>query len=336
MQKAIRWGILATGAIAHKFTKDLLLLAGDSGAVVAAVGSRSRDKAAEFAGLYGIPHVHGSYEELAADPDVDIIYVATPHPAHKDCSILCLKAGKHVLCEKPFAINARETEEVIRFARKSGLFLMEAMWTRYTPAIIKAREWLASGVIGEVKMLRADFGFRSGSGPDKRLLNLKLGGGALLDVGIYTVSLASMVFGESPSEIRSLAYIGETGVDEQSSTVFKYRGGGIASLNTAIRSSLANDAWIFGTKGRIHLPRFAYGRTAELFTGSNAGNGKDATETYSPDVAGEGYHFEASEAMRCIREDRTESVIMPLDETLAIMKTMDAVRDQWNLRYPGE
>jgi predicted dehydrogenase len=249
---------------------------------------------------------------------------------------MCLKAGKHVLCEKPFAINAAETAEVIRLARESGLFLMEAMWTRYTPAVVKAREWIASGAIGDIKLLKAEFGFKSGSGPDKRLYKPELGGGALLDIGIYTVSLASMIYGKQPSEIKSFVRIGTTGVDEHSSTIFRYEGGKMASLNSSIIMPLGNDAVIYGENGRIHLPMFAYGKRAELYAGRAAApNG--TPEVFSSDAdKGHGYHYEASEAVRCIREGSTESSIMPLDETLAIMKTMDAIRSQWGLKYPGE
>lgn len=217
MKKEIRWGILAPGSIAHKFVRGLELL---EDAKVVAVGSRSIGRAETFAQQYGIAKAYGSYEELASDPDIDIVYVATPHSAHKECALLCLKAGKAVLCEKPFTVNTKEAEEVIQYARESKLFLMEAMWIRYLPVIIKVREWLYKGVIGEVKMLKADFGFRIEWNPEGRLLNPALAGGALLDAGIYPVSFASMVFGKQPVEIKSMSYIGTTGVDEQFTTLF--------------------------------------------------------------------------------------------------------------------
>jgi predicted dehydrogenase len=198
--RRIRWGILGTGRIAGQFARGLAAL---DDAELVAVGSRAAQTAAEFADEHGVPHRHASYADLAADPDLDAIYVATPHPFHKGNSLLCLGAGKAVLCEKPFTINAAEAEEVVAAARGQGRFLMEAMWTRFVPAAARVRELLAEGAIGEVRMLRADFGYRAGIDPNGRLFNLALGGGALLDVGVYTVSFASMVFGAQPSQITS-------------------------------------------------------------------------------------------------------------------------------------
>lgn len=327
MVQPIRWGILGPGGIAHKFVTGLQEL---EGAELAAVGSRTKEKAEAFAGEYGFARAHGSYEELAHDPEVDIIYVATPHPAHKENVLLCLKAGKAVLCEKPFTINAQEAEEMIACARASGVFLMEAMWTRFLPAIVQVREWLRKGVIGDIRMVKADFGFSIGWDPQSRLLNPELGGGALLDAGIYPVSFASMVLGSQPDEIRSLAHMGKTGVDEQFSLLFGYSQGRIANLSGAVRTRMVSDAWILGTEGQIHVPRFLFARSANLLV-----EGQEPV-VCEPPFPGNGYQHEAAEAMRCLREGRTESEIMPLDETLAIMKTMDAVRQQWGLKYPGE
>jgi dihydrodiol dehydrogenase / D-xylose 1-dehydrogenase (NADP) len=319
MRDVIRWGILAPGKISHKFIKGLSVL---KDAQVAAVGSRSMERAADFAKQYNIPKAYGSYEELVNDPDIDIVYVATPHPSHKDCTLLCLKAGKAVLCEKPFTVNTAEAEEVIKYAREKKLFLMEAMWTRYKPTTVKAREWLSQGAIGEVRMLKADFGFRGEWNPEGRLLNPELGGGALLDVGIYPVSFASMIFG-TPVKISSMAHIGETGVDEQFSVLLGYEGGKIACLNGAVRTDLVNDVWIFGTEGSIHLPNFIWAKSAILSV-----KGKEPV-VYEPEIEGNGYNYEAEEAMRCLREGKLESEIMPLDETISIMKTMDRIREEW-------
>ena len=193
--KTVKWGIMGPGTISHKFVQSLKCL---DGCEATAVGSRSKERAGEFAAQYGINRAYGSYEGLANDPDIDIIYVSTPHTAHFECTLMCLKAGKAVLCEKPFTINAKEAEILITTARTYGLFLMEAMWTRFLPAIVKVRELLAEGAIGEVRMLRADFGFRGKFDPLSRYLNPKIGGGALLDVGVYPVSFASMIFGIIP------------------------------------------------------------------------------------------------------------------------------------------
>lgn len=327
MKKTIGWGILATGTIAHKFCEGLKHL-GD--AEIVAVASRTPEKAQAFREKYGIRRAYGSYEDLVKDPEVDIVYIATPHPFHFDAAMLCLRAGKPVLCEKPITLNAREAEALIAYAREKRLFLMEAMWTRYLPAIVKVREWLGSGLIGEVRFLKADFGYRCAWDPQGRLLNPALGGGALLDVGIYPVSFASMVFGMQPQTIKSLAHIGETRVDEQFAALFGYEGGKLAALSGALRTDFVNDAVIMGTKGRIHIPDFFFAKTATLHLDS----GKE--EVFGPEFEGNGYQYEAAEAIRCLREGRLESSVMPLDETLAIMRTMDAIRSQWGLRYPGE
>lgn len=327
MTDKIRWGILSTGWIAKKFAEGLSVL---PDAEIVAVGSRVQETANAFGDRFSVPHRHASYKALAADPDVDVVYVGTPHPFHKDNSLLCLEAGKAVLCEKPFAINAGEAEEAISLAREKGLFLMEAMWTRYIPIIVKLRELLADGVIGEVRMLTADLGFRSEFDPKSRLFDPELGGGALLDVGIYPISFASMVLG-TPSHIVSMATMGRTGVDEQAGIVFGYDGGQLAILHTALQTNTAIEATVMGTKGkiRVHSPWF-YGTALTLsIEGSE-------DEVFSLPYEGNGYNFEAAEVMRCLREDKLESDVMPLDETLAIMRTMDAIRAQWRLEYPME
>jgi predicted dehydrogenase len=327
MAETLRWGILGTGAIARKFAEGL---ASADGAQLTAVGSRSQDSAEDFAGRFSVPHRHGSYAALAGDEAVDVIYVATPHCAHKDNTLLCLSAGKAVLCEKPFAINAAEAREMIGAARREGLLLMEAMWTRFLPAMVRLRELLAAGAIGEVRMVQADFGFRTAWRPEGRLLNPHLGGGALLDVGVYTVSLASMILGP-PARIAGVAHLGETGVDEQAGIVLLHDGGQIAVLSTAVRTSTPREATILGTEGyiRIHSPWFRPGRMT-LSTGRR----KD--KLLKLPFKGNGYSYEAEEVMNCLRAGRTESDLMGLDETLSIMETMDEIRAQWGLKYPME
>jgi len=324
----IRWGILGTGRIAAKFAEGLSAL---PDAELVAVGSRARDTADAFGEERNVPHRHPSYEKLAQDPDVDVIYVATPHPMHKDNSLLCLENGKAVLCEKPFAINAAEAEAMIRAARERRLFLMEAMWTRFLPTLVKAREWLAAGLIGEPRMVTASFGMRAQFDPESRLFSLALGGGGLLDVGVYAVSFASMVLGSRPAQIASVAQLGETGVDEQAAMVMRYERGQMAVLSCAVRTALVHEASIIGTLGRIALaPPFWRGTTATLFV-----SGKD-DETLELPYEGNGYNCEAAEVMRCLREGKPESDVMPLDESLDIMKMMDAMRAQWGLKYPTE
>ena len=326
MQKKIKWGIMGPGRIAHKFAQSLKC---SEGAEITAVGSRSPERAVAFAKEYGISRSYGSYTELAADPDVDIIYIATPHPAHFECALLCLKAGKAVLCEKPFTMNAHETKIIIQTAGASKLFLMEAMWMRYLPAIVKVRELLAQGAIGEIRMIKADFGNRIPWDPAGRLLNPELGGGALLDVGIYPVSFASMILGANPTKITGIAYLGETGVDEQFSAVLGYEAGRIAALSGAVRASLPNEARIIGTEGYIRVPDFWRASSLELYQ-----NGK--MEKFEIPFRSTGYIPEAEEAMYCLREGLIESSIMPLDESLKIMKILDTLRKQWGLKYPQE
>lgn len=325
--RKIRWGILSTGWIARKFAQGLSVL---PDAEIVAVGSRAQETADAFGDEYGVPRRYATYEALAADPDVDVVYIGTPHPFHKDNAILNLEAGKAVLLEKPFTINAGEAEEVVALAREKGLFLMEAMWSRYIPIIVKLRELLAEGAIGGVRMLTADLGFRSEFDPKSRLFDPDLGGGALLDVGIYPISFASMVLG-TPTRIASLAAMGQTGVDEQAGVVFGYDGGQLTILHTALRTSTVHEATVMGTEGkiRVHSPWF-YGTTLTLSI-----EGRD-DEVISLPYEGNGYNFEAAEVNKRLREGKLESEIMPLDETLALMQTMDTIRAQWGLKYPME
>ncbi|MEK3712905.1 Gfo/Idh/MocA family protein [Paenibacillus sp. FSL R7-0333] len=324
----IKWGILSTGWIAHQFATDL---AHASNGVAYAVGSRSQESADKFAADHGIPVAYATYEELVNDPDVDAIYIGTPHPFHRENALLALRAGKAVLCEKPFTVNSAELEEVVAYAREHKLFLMEAMWSRYIPAHVKVREWLAAGRIGEVKLVKADLGFRSDWNPEGRLLNPVLGGGALLDVGIYPVSFTSMVLGPHPESIASTVHIGETGVDEHFSLLLSYGNGVSASLHAGIRLNLDDEAYIYGTEGSIVVNgTLVNPKSAELYV-----NGELA-ERFEDDRASVGYCFEAEEVGRCLQAGLTESPVMTLDESVALMKLLDEVRAQWGLKYPGE
>jgi predicted dehydrogenase len=328
MAGTIRWGILGTGGIAKKFAEGLQSV---SDAELAAVGSRADHTAKSFAKAFGIGHRHASYESLANDPDVDVVYVATPHPFHMENTLLCLNAGKTVLCEKPFAINTSQARKMIETAKSKKLFLMEAMWTRFLPIIVKVRQWLEDDVIGDVRMVQANFGFRADWLPERRWLNPELGGGALLDVGVYCISLASMIFRQPPQKIVSMAHLGQTGVDEQSAFIFSYDKGQLSVLTSAISTNTENHAIIFGTRGsiKIHLPFWC----ATIATLSI--EGKDDKTVEMP-LEGNGYNYQAKEVMNCMRAGKTQSKIMPLDETLSIMKTMDSIRKQWALEYPME
>jgi predicted dehydrogenase len=326
-QAPIRWGILGTGNIATSFCKGLVTL---PDAKLTAIGSRSLDTANEFADRFGAPNRHASYAALAQDPEVDVIYIATPHTLHLENTLLCLEAGKAVLCEKPFTINAAQARQAIDAARSRGLFLMDAIWSRFFPMMDGLRALLAEGAIGEVRMVSADFGFRTSFAPEKRIFNPELGGGALLDVGVYPISLASMILGK-PDRSVSLADLGQTGVDEGAAMVLGYRGGRLAVLHTATRTRTPHDAVLMGTEGfiRLHSPWWI----PQSFTVDRPGQ---EPQRHDFPFTANGYNYEAAEVQRCLRAGLTESPIMPLDETLAIMETMDDLRAQWGLRYPME
>ncbi len=325
----IRWGILGTGGIANTFAKGLSVL---PDAELVAVGSRKQETADVFANKYNIPHRHPSYEALANDPDVDAIYVCTPHPMHKDAVMVSLKGGKAVLCEKPFTLNAAEAQEVITYARQHNLFLMEAMWTRFLPVMGKVRELVAQGVIGDVRAVMADFGFRTDFNPSSRLLAPELGGGALLDVGVYVTSFASMVLGGKVApRIVSLADLGQTGVDEQSAFILGYPQGRLAMLFSAVRTESPHEAIVMGENGRIKVHAQFYHSTRLTLSV----RGKEDQVIDVP-YEGNGFNYEIAEVMRCLRAGKLESDILPLDETLAIMQTLDAIRAPWGLKYPTE
>ena len=319
-----RWGILAPGTIANKFADGLVTI---PDVVLQAVGSRDINRAEAFAKKYGFAKAYGSYRELAEDPMVDVIYVATPHPYHEEAAVLCLNNKKAVICEKPFAVNARQAERMIQCARKNNVFLMEAMWTRFLPTICKARELMANGAIGNVRLVCADFGFRTNVNPEGRLFTPALAGGSLLDVGVYNLSFCSMIFGKQPDHVQSRMLIGSTGVDEECSLLLSYKEGQSALLFSAIRLATPHEAKIIGENGRIELPMYWHGKSLTLHS-------NDKSQTFELPYAASGYQFEALEVMRCLDEGLKESPVMPLHESLAIIKTADLIRKENKLRYP--
>src|SRR5215469_11667352 len=322
-----RWGILGTGGIARQFTRDLLL----AGHTVTAVGSRAKETAEGFAALFELPAAHPSYESLVADPSVDLVYVATPHPLHYPNAKLALEAGKHVLVEKPFTLNAAQAEDLVTLAADRGLLVLEAMWTRWLPHMARLREIVAAGTIGALRSMSADHTQLLPDDPAHRLNDLKLGGGALLDLGVYPVSFASQLFG-APQSIQAVATFKETGADAQVATMFRYPGGQIATTYSASISRGPNVAIVLGDSGRIEIDSVWYAPTG-LRIYDNAGN---LVEQYRPPVAGRGMHFQAAEAERLVSEGRTASSILPPQETVAIMATLDTIREQIGLRYPDE
>ncbi|MGL5874746.1 MAG: Gfo/Idh/MocA family protein [Xenococcaceae cyanobacterium] len=360
MSQAIRWGILGTGFVAGEFAKGLLTL---KDARLLGIASRTKANAQAFANVFKVERVYDSYEQLVKDPDIDVVYIATPQETHKNLSILCLQAGKPILCEKPFALNAQEASEIINLARQKQLFCMEAMWMRFMPLIQEVKAIIDRGDIGEVKMMMADFGNPVEYNPNSRFFNPQLGGGALLDRGVYCLSLAYYLLG-APERIVSSAAICETGADEQSSVILNYPQGKLAVLSQSLRTYSSNEAVIMGTKGKIRIHElfikpdrisvtkfsvltqsYSSSLQAPSFKQKLVSAAKQnslikrvyitlsgllkSERTIVKPVEANGYNYEAAEVINCLRNKQLESKIMPLDDTLKIMETMDNIRSQW-------
>ncbi|EFL31698.1 oxidoreductase [Streptomyces viridochromogenes DSM 40736] len=326
----VRWGVLATGGIAAAFTADLIDL---PDAEVVAVASRSQESAKAFAERFGIPRAYGDWNALARDEDIDVVYVATPHTAHRTAAGLCLAAGRNVLCEKPFTLNVREAEELVALAREHGRFLMEAMWMYCNPLVRRLKSLVDDGAIGEVRSVQADFGLAGPFPPSHRLRNPALGGGALLDLGVYPVSFAHLLLGE-PSDVAARAVLSGEGVDLQTGALLSWDSGVLGSVHCSIVGGTATSASVTGAHGRIDIPngfffpdRFVLhrdGRDPEEFTADPADGPRGSLR------------HEAAEVMRALRAGETESPLVPLDGTLAVMRTLDAIRNQVGVRYPDE
>ena len=326
--KTIRWGIIGAGRISATFATALNSMENTK---LAAVAARDIARAKEFAGRFQIEKAYGSYEELVADPDIDVVYIGTLHPEHKANTALCIQSGKAVLCEKPFTLNVKESEYLISLAQEHRVFLMEAMWTKFLPITRKVKQWLQENKIGEVKHVRASFGVGNEFDPESRIFNPKLGGGALLDVGIYPITYAVHLLDRLPDHIISSAVIGRSGVDEQNVMILKYDNGIIVDLSSAVTVESGSDAVIFGDKGKIVIPRFWSAEEAYLYDTEN-----NLVESCKESFAVNGYVYEAEEVNICLREGRLESDLLPLKDTLAIMRLLDEIRGQWGLIYPQE
>lgn len=323
----VRWGILATGKIAAAMVSEARLV---RSAHVQAVASRDIAKAEDFAATHNIPQAHGSYEALAHDPEVDLIYIATPHNSHYDLLKLCLNAGKHVLCEKPLVLNAEQAQNCAYLAEEKSVFLMEALWTRFFPAIHQMQAWIKEGRIGAVRRISADFSFKANYDPNGRLFNPALAGGALLDLGIYPLSLAIGLLGE-PTEVKGEAIMGETGVDEEDKILLRFPGGATASLKCGLRETRPVRATIDGDRGRITLhERFHHPKKISLEPiGGEA-------ETLEFPCNGSGYHYQIAAVNDAIQQGLTEHALMPMSETIRIATVMDQLRASWGLKYPDE
>jgi predicted dehydrogenase len=320
-----RWGILATGKIAAAFLADLRLL---PDAEVIAVGSRTPESARMFADRHGIPRAYGSWAELAADADVDVVYVATPHPAHHEAAMTCLAAGRAVLCEKPFTLDRATSEDLVGTARDRGLFLMEAMWMRCNPIVLQMRELIAGGAIGDVTTVQADFGIAGPFPPEHRIRARALGGGALLDLGVYPVSLAHFVLGV-PDQVRAWASLTPEGVDENTGIIFGYDSGAMATLSCGLVGETPKTAVITGTKGQIEVGSPLY-RPSQLVLHRDGAD----PEIMPADQHGGGLQHEAAEVQRCLRAGLLESPLVPHTATLEVMSLLDTVRAQIGVTYP--
>jgi predicted dehydrogenase len=320
------WGILGPGGIAQAFAKDLALLQGHT---IGAVGSRSLEKAQKFAATFG-GTAYGSYEELVADPSIDAIYVATPHPAHHDNVILALNAGKPVLCEKPFSVNAHEAQAMIDAAARNGVALMEAMWARFLPHYAKVREIVESGVLGPILSIHADHGQRLADQGISRLIEPALAGGALLDLGVYPVSFAHMILG-TPAQITSTAVMTDKGVDAQTSMIFTYEDGAQAVLTTTMIEQTPCRAVVAGLNGWLEIDRTFYNPAAMRVVLN------DGTTTEYPNAyKGHGLREQAEVFAQLVRSGKLESGILTWKATVEIMTTLDTVREQIGLKYPFE
>ncbi len=325
MSDRLRWGILATGHIAHQFAGDLR----DAGFRMTAVGSRSPESARAFADEFDIANAHGSYESLVADPEVDAIYVATPHPSHVDGALLALDAGKHVLIEKPMTLNRAQAQRIADRAAEKGLVAMEAMWTRWLPHMVRLRELLAAGAIGDVRTVIADHTQALPTNPEHRLQNPELGGGALLDLGIYPVSFAVDVLG-LPTGVQAHSSPTATGVDRQTAITLSFEGGRQAVLHTALDTAGPNRAVILGTEGALELDRVWYTPT----TVTHYDRSWAVIERFAPEVTTRGMHYQAAELEA--RVSGAAPTVLPIEESVAIMGVLDEVRSIIGLRYPGE
>jgi dihydrodiol dehydrogenase / D-xylose 1-dehydrogenase (NADP) len=332
MSDRVRWGIIGPGAIAHRLARAVNGLEGEAELLAVASATGGMERANAFGDQHVIPHRYDSYQALADDPDVDVVYVATPHTGHKDACLLAIEAGKAVLCEKPFAVNGAQAREIIAAARRRKVFVMEAMWSRFLPAVRQVREWLDAGTIGSVRTFQATFGFRSDLEQRSRLTDPDLGGGALLDVGCYAVHLACLVLGTEPASISSVVRMNpKWGVDEHALILLGYGDGVAAVVGSSIAMQMYNVAVVEGTDGMIELPREWF--NAERVTLCRNGD----CETFEhPHPGGNGFHYQVEHVCRCLREQRSESEVLPLDESQAVMDLMDRIRADWGLRYPCE
>ncbi len=329
--QSTNWGIIAPGRIARKFADDLRLV---PGAKLHAVASTNLGRAEEFAKIYDVPHVFGKYEDIVKCPDLDVVYIATPHTGHCAATVMCLENGLPVLCEKAFAMNLAEAKLMTSSARKNGVFLMEALWTRFIPAVREVFNLLKNNEIGEVHTIRSSFGFHAPFDPEWRIFNKKLGGGSLLDVGVYPILLSNFVFGKPKTrDILAAATFTETGVDKDCAMIFKFDGGKLSILNSTISSNVPMIAQIFGKKGTITLhPRWHHTQKISISEFDDPNRTEIVRDLEFP-YEGWGYSFEQIHVMECLQQNLKESPLVPLKFSEDLMATLDAVRGKIGLKY---
>lgn len=327
MQKTYNWAVLGCGKIARKFSNDLKLL---PNAKLYAAASRNIERAESFADELGFEKAYGSYEEMLADPDVDVVYIATPHSHHLKTTLLCLNSRKPVLCEKAFAINSHEVKQMIDCSGENNTFLMEAFWTRFAPSFIKAMEIIRSGELGKLKMVRADFAFNANKDPNNRLYNLKLGGGSLLDIGIYPVFAALITFGK-PDEIKTIPHFSNTGAEESILINFKYKNGEMASLVSSFSCYSSTQAEFNCEHGYLRLEKRWHNPTQITIWKEG-----DTKEKNFPSIhkTGAGYQYEAAHVMECLDAGETESDMMPLSLSMDLIEVLDQIRKDAGIIFP--
>lgn len=328
MGRKFRWGIMGSGRMAGVFSTALSVLAE---AELYAIASRDTDKAQRFARKYGFEKAYGSYEEFLADPEVEVVYIATPISQHYDNILQCLYAGKHVICEKCLTVNAVQAEKVITLARQKKLFLMEAMWTKCQPVFREIKKWIAQGKLGTVQAV--DIRFYTAAGEGHRLYKKEIAGGAFLDLGFYPVSYACAMLGNEPSRVIDHTVIGEKGVDYLDSILLEYPNGSFAHLSCGLGSEKMVSLYLLGTKGRITMQKefFFQAQEAELLDFDN-----HVLESFQGPFIKNGYEFEAQEVMDCLKQGVTESSMVPLDSSLAVMRILDQCRETAGYHFDFE
>jgi len=328
MSQTFRFGIIGPGKIANKFCESLQTLSPK--AQIYAVASRDANKAKEFALKFDVPVAYSAYHDLALDPRVDVVYIATPHPFHFEQTMLCLNHGKAVLCEKPLTISFSQTSRLVQLAREKKVFLMEAMWSRFIPALVKMKELIDEGKIGKIKFIQADFGFLAPPDLNLRTFNKSLGGGAQLDVGVYPMFLALWLLGK-PEYIRAFAGMASTGADENTAALFGFKNGAVASIYSSFVADSTKEAVILGTKGSITVQAAWHKATAFILRKDN-----EQPVWYDFPYPSNGLQFQADEVMQCLREGKTESPKLPLDMSLLMAETADEIKRQIGVEYEGE